>query len=104
MAGDVPLLEVADLDAYYGNTHVLQRVAFTVDAEPTAVIGRNGMDKTMLCKAIMASSHRAHAARSASTVASYLVRRRTGSADQGSRTCHKGVGSSPRFRRTSTRG
>ena len=53
MAADAPLLEVADLDAYYGNAHVLQAVTFIVGAEPTAVIGRNGMGKTTLCKAIM---------------------------------------------------
>jgi branched-chain amino acid transport system ATP-binding protein len=46
-------LELEDLDAYYGNAHVLQGVSLTVGAEPTAIVGRNGMGKTTLCKAIM---------------------------------------------------
>jgi len=47
------LLEIESLDAYYGRSHVLQGVSLTVGAEPTAIIGRNGMGKTTLCKAIM---------------------------------------------------
>jgi branched-chain amino acid transport system ATP-binding protein len=47
-----PLLVVEDLDAYYGTAHVLHGVSFTLGAEPVAVIGRNGMGKTTLCKAL----------------------------------------------------
>jgi branched-chain amino acid transport system ATP-binding protein len=47
------LLEVEGLDAYYGTAHVLQGVSFTMGAEPVALIGRNGMGKTTLCKAIV---------------------------------------------------
>jgi branched-chain amino acid transport system ATP-binding protein len=53
MPPETPLLEVEGLDAYYGYAHVLQDVSLTVGAEPTAIIGRNGMGKTTLCKAIM---------------------------------------------------
>ncbi len=53
MPPDTPLLEIENLDAYYGNAHVLQGVSLTVGAEPTAIVGRNGMGKTTLCKAIM---------------------------------------------------
>jgi branched-chain amino acid transport system ATP-binding protein len=47
------LLEVSDLDAFYGRAHVLQSVSFTMRDEPVAIIGRNGMGKTTLCNAIM---------------------------------------------------
>jgi branched-chain amino acid transport system ATP-binding protein len=47
------LLEVEGLDAYYGTAHVLQGVSFKMGAEPVALIGRNGMGKTTLCKAIV---------------------------------------------------
>ena len=48
-----PVLAVKGLDAYYGREHVLQGVEFEMGAEPIAIIGRNGMGKTSLCKAIM---------------------------------------------------
>jgi branched-chain amino acid transport system ATP-binding protein len=47
-----PLLAVEDLHGYYGTAHVLQGVSFTMGAEPVALIGRNGMGKSTLCKAI----------------------------------------------------
>jgi branched-chain amino acid transport system ATP-binding protein len=47
-----PLLAVEDLNGYYGTAHVLQGVSFTMGAEPVALIGRNGMGKSTLCKAI----------------------------------------------------
>jgi branched-chain amino acid transport system ATP-binding protein len=47
-----PLLEVEDLNGYYGTAHVLQGVGFTMGAEPVALIGRNGMGKSTLCKAL----------------------------------------------------
>src|SRR5918997_2526666 len=47
-----PLLVVEDLDAYYGTAHVLEDVSLTMGAEPVALIGRNGMGKTTLCKAL----------------------------------------------------
>jgi len=49
-------LAVHGLDAYYGRAHVLQAIDFEVGAEPVAIIGRNGMGKTTLCKAIMGIS------------------------------------------------
>ena len=50
---DESLLEISDLDAFYGPAHVLQSVSFTMRDEPVAIIGRNGMGKTTLCNAIM---------------------------------------------------
>src|SRR4029077_7456807 len=52
-AMSVPVLEVSGLNAFYGRTHVLQDVTFTVDDRPVAIIGRNGMGKSTLCQAIM---------------------------------------------------
>jgi branched-chain amino acid transport system ATP-binding protein len=47
------LLEVEGLNGYYGTAHVLQNVAFSMGAEPIALIGRNGMGKSTLCAAIV---------------------------------------------------
>ena len=47
------LLEVRDLNAFYGSAHILHDVNFSMGAEPVALIGRNGMGKTTLCKAIV---------------------------------------------------
>jgi branched-chain amino acid transport system ATP-binding protein len=49
----VPVLVVSGLNAFYGRSHVLQDVAFTVDERPVSIIGRNGMGKSTLCQAIM---------------------------------------------------
>jgi branched-chain amino acid transport system ATP-binding protein len=49
-----PLLRVADVHTYYGDSHVLQGV--TLDVEPgsvCAVLGRNGVGKTTLCRSIV---------------------------------------------------
>jgi branched-chain amino acid transport system ATP-binding protein len=48
-----PLLAVRDLSAWYGPAHVLQGVDLELGSEPVALIGRNGMGKTTLCRAIM---------------------------------------------------
>jgi branched-chain amino acid transport system ATP-binding protein len=48
-----PLLAVENLDGYYGTAHVLQGVTFSMGAEPVALIGRNGMGKSTLCKALV---------------------------------------------------
>ena len=56
MATTEPVLAVKRLDAFYGRAHVLQGVEFEIGAEAIAIIGRNGMGKTTLCKAIMGMS------------------------------------------------
>jgi branched-chain amino acid transport system ATP-binding protein len=48
-----PLLRVEGLNGFYGSAHVLQDVSFQMGVEPVAVIGRNGMGKTTLCKTIV---------------------------------------------------
>lgn len=47
------LLEVRELCAGYGASRVLDGVSFTIGVEAVALIGRNGMGKTTLCKTIM---------------------------------------------------
>jgi uncharacterized protein (UPF0261 family)/ABC-type branched-subunit amino acid transport system ATPase component len=47
-----PILDVRDLDVYYGRAHALQGVSLTLHHGVLAVVGRNGMGKTTLCNAI----------------------------------------------------
>ncbi len=48
------LLEVEDLHAYYGKSHILQGVSFTVGAgEIVSILGRNGVGRSTTLKAIM---------------------------------------------------
>ena len=49
----VPTLEVKDLNVYYGASHALQGVDLVLQEGVLSVVGRNGMGKTTLCKAIM---------------------------------------------------
>jgi branched-chain amino acid transport system ATP-binding protein len=51
-----PLLEVAELNAFYGTAQALEDVTFAMGRESIAIIGRNGMGKTTLCNAIMGIS------------------------------------------------
>jgi uncharacterized protein (UPF0261 family)/ABC-type branched-subunit amino acid transport system ATPase component len=44
---------VRGLNVYYGRSHALQGVEFTVHYGVLAVVGRNGMGKTTLCQTIM---------------------------------------------------
>jgi uncharacterized protein (UPF0261 family)/ABC-type branched-subunit amino acid transport system ATPase component len=48
-----PLLEVRDLDVYYGRAHALQGVSLQLSSGVLGVVGRNGMGKTTLCNAIV---------------------------------------------------
>ena len=48
-----PILNIQDLHVYYGGSHVLQGVSMVLDRGMTAIIGRNGMGKTTLVKAVM---------------------------------------------------
>jgi branched-chain amino acid transport system ATP-binding protein len=47
------LLEIEELDAWYGTAQALEGVSLSVGAEAVSLIGRNGMGKTTLCNAIM---------------------------------------------------
>ncbi len=49
-----PLLEAAGLDVYYGKSHVLRDVGFTVgEREIVALLGRNGAGKTTALRTVM---------------------------------------------------
>ncbi|MGM0560462.1 MAG: ABC transporter ATP-binding protein [Pseudomonadota bacterium] len=49
-----PLLEVSDLHAYYGESHVLHGSSFVVpEGQVVALLGRNGAGKTTTLRAIM---------------------------------------------------
>ena len=48
------MLEVRDLHAYYGKSHILHGVSFDVrDGEIVSLLGRNGVGRSTTCKAIM---------------------------------------------------
>ncbi|MGI9382913.1 MAG: ATP-binding cassette domain-containing protein, partial [Methyloligellaceae bacterium] len=51
--GRTPTLQIQGLNVYYGASHALQGVDLTLDHGVLAVVGRNGMGKTTLCKTIM---------------------------------------------------
>ncbi|HWA41920.1 MAG TPA: ABC transporter ATP-binding protein, partial [Hypericibacter adhaerens] len=50
---DTPALVVQDLHVYYGPSHVLQGVDINLPSGVFAIVGRNGMGKTTLCRTIM---------------------------------------------------
>ena len=48
------MLEVTDLHAYYGKSHILQGVNLEIgEGEIVALLGRNGVGRSTTCKAIM---------------------------------------------------
>src|SRR5512134_3036784 len=47
------MLEIVDLHTYYGDSHVLQGTTLRADrGTVTAVLGRNGVGKTTLCRSL----------------------------------------------------
>src|ERR1700691_1099676 len=47
------LLEIRGLNVFYGRSHALQGVDLTLAHGVLSLVGRNGMGKTTLCKAIV---------------------------------------------------
>jgi branched-chain amino acid transport system ATP-binding protein len=48
------MLEITDMHAYYGKSHILQGVNMTIaEGEIVALLGRNGVGRSTTCKAIM---------------------------------------------------
>lgn len=53
------MLELTEVNSFYGNSHILHNVSLAVEAGGfTAIVGRNGMGKTMLLKTIMGLTDR----------------------------------------------
>jgi branched-chain amino acid transport system ATP-binding protein len=53
-ANDANMLEVRDLHAYYGKSHILRGVNLDVrEGEIVSLLGRNGVGRSTTCKAIM---------------------------------------------------
>lgn len=48
-----PILQVSDLQVYYGESHAVQGVSLTLEQGIISVVGRNGMGKTTLCNTIV---------------------------------------------------
>ncbi len=46
------ILQIQDLQVYYGESHTLQGVSLVLESGVLSVVGRNGMGKTTLCNAI----------------------------------------------------
>ena len=46
------IVQIQDLQVYYGESHALQGVSLTLERGVLSVVGRNGMGKTTLCNAI----------------------------------------------------
>lgn len=48
------MIEVTDMHAYYGKSHILQGVSMNIqEGEIVALLGRNGVGRSTTCKAIM---------------------------------------------------
>ena len=48
------MFEVQNLNVYYGDSHVIRNIGFTVgEGETVAIMGRNGMGKTTLLKSLI---------------------------------------------------
>ena len=54
MGNHEPLLEVKGADVFYGDSQIIRQISFTLGTQETlAVMGRNGMGKTTLLKALI---------------------------------------------------
>jgi ABC-type branched-subunit amino acid transport system ATPase component len=47
------VLQVEDINVFYGGSHILHNVSMRLDKGVVTVIGRNGMGKTTFVKALM---------------------------------------------------
>jgi uncharacterized protein (UPF0261 family)/ABC-type branched-subunit amino acid transport system ATPase component len=53
LAAGIPILQIAGLNVFYGRSHAVQGVDLSLQSGVLSVVGRNGMGKTTMCKAIM---------------------------------------------------
>ncbi len=52
-ASSAPVLQLQGVNVFYGRSHALQGVDLALHSGVLSVVGRNGMGKTTMCKAIM---------------------------------------------------
>ncbi|MBA4032993.1 MAG: ABC transporter permease [Bradyrhizobium sp.] len=53
MGSSAPVLQLQGVNVFYGRSHALQGVDLSLYSGVLSVVGRNGMGKTTMCKAIM---------------------------------------------------
>ena len=86
-----PLIEITDLHAYYGASHVLRGVSLRIDAgEALGLLGRNGMGKTTLIRGMLRLMR--------ATTGQIVVRGRDCSAERPDRVARLGIGYVPEGR------
>ena len=86
-----PLIEITDLHAYYGASHVLRGVSLRIDAgEALGLLGRNGMGKTTLIRGMLRLMR--------ATTGRIVVRGRDCSTDRPDRVARLGIGYVPEGR------
>ena len=51
--GGKPMLQIRNLQVYYGQSHAIQGVDLMLEAGILSIVGRNGMGKTTLCNTIV---------------------------------------------------
>ena len=91
------MLQLADVHTYYGDSHVLQGVTFDVaKGSVTAVLGRNGVGKTTMCRIDRGVYAGAGRPRAVWRRRHHEVCRRTGSTACISASCRRGAGCSRR--------
>ncbi len=85
------LIEISDLHAYYGQSHVLRGVNLRIEAgEAVGLLGRNGMGKTTLIRGMLRLMR--------ATTGRILVRGRDCSAERPDRVARMGIGYVPEGR------
>ena len=86
-----PLIEITDLHAYYGASHVLRGVSLRIEAgEGLGLLGRNGMGKTTLIRGMLRLMR--------ATTGRIVVRGRDCSAERPDRVARLGIGYVPEGR------
>ena len=86
-----PIIEITDLHAYYGASHVLRGVSLRIDAgEALGLLGRNGMGKTTLIRGMLRLMR--------ATTGRIVVRGRDCSAERPDRVARLGIGYVPEGR------
>ena len=86
-----PLIEITDLHAYYGASHVLRGVSLRIGAgEAVGLLGRNGMGKTTLIRGMLRLMR--------ATTGRIVVRGRDCSAERPDRVARLGIGYVPEGR------